>query len=140
VPVVGKLGEGETGQCYKEGEGEAEAMIRTFVQTREFSKCWDRLGFTDDELRLLELEIMKAPKMWPVIQGTGKLRKMRFAFPNRGKSGSVRVCYVDFDRLGFTYLITIYSKNEKDTLSMQECNNIRKVIEALEQSLAGGRK
>jgi len=114
-------------------------MIRTFVQTHEFSKCWDRLGFTDNELRLLELEIMKAPKRWPVIQGTGKLRKMRFAFPHRGKSGSVRVCYVDFDKSGVTYLITVYPKNEKDTLSVQECDNIKKLISILEQNLAGGR-
>ena len=115
-------------------------MLRTFVQTREFSKCWDRLGFTDNELRALELEILKAPKAWPVIQGTGKLRKMRFAFPNRGKSGSVRVCYVDFDKWGVTYLITVYSKNEKESLSAQECNNIKKLVELLEQNLIGGRR
>ena len=115
-------------------------MIRTFIQTHEFSKCWDKLGFTDNELRLLEIDIMRTPKGWPVIQGTGKLRKMRFAFPNRGKSGSVRVCYVDFDVWGITYLITVYPKNEKDSLSMKECNNIRKAIEALEASLSGGKR
>ena len=115
-------------------------MLRTFIQTHEFSKCWDGLGFTDNELRLLELEIMKKPKGWPVIPGTGKLRKMRFAFPHRGKSGSVRVCYVDFDVWGVTYLITVYPKNEKDSLSMQECKNIKRLIEALEQALAGGRR
>lgn len=29
-----------------------------------------------DDLRRLELEIMKNPQVGPVIQGTGKLRKM----------------------------------------------------------------
>lgn len=34
-------------------------MIRTFIQTTEFSRNWDKLGFSDDDLRLLELDIMK---------------------------------------------------------------------------------
>lgn len=36
-------------------------MTRTFIQTTEFSRNWDRLGFDDDDLRLLELDIMKHP-------------------------------------------------------------------------------
>jgi hypothetical protein len=39
---------------------------------------------------------MENPKKYPVIKGTGRLRKGRVVFENRGKSGSVRVCYVDF--------------------------------------------
>ena len=30
-------------------------MTRTFIQTNEFSKNWDSLGFNDEDLRLLEL-------------------------------------------------------------------------------------
>ena len=69
-------------------------MTRTFIQTAEFSKCWDYLGLDDDDLRRLEYEILSNPKAGPVIRGTGKLRKMRFAFDGRGKSRSARVCYV----------------------------------------------
>lgn len=72
-------------------------MQRTFIQTLEFEKNWETLGFSDDNLRKLEQEILKHPKTGKVIRGTGKLRKMRFAFEHRGKSGSVRVCYVDFE-------------------------------------------
>lgn len=52
-------------------------MIRTFIQTTEFSRNWDKLGFSDDDLRLLELDIMKHPDKYPVMQGTGGLRKAR---------------------------------------------------------------
>ncbi len=31
-------------------------MTRTFIQTNEFSKNWDILGFDDEDLRLLELK------------------------------------------------------------------------------------
>jgi hypothetical protein len=110
-------------------------MTRTFVQTKEFSKNWDRLGFKDSDLRRLELELIKNPEKYPVIQGTGGLRKMRFAFENEGKSGGVRVCYVDFVIEETIYLITLYPKNEKDNLSKEERNNIKKMIELLRKSL-----
>ena len=71
-------------------------MTRTFIQTDEFSRNWDEFGFTDDDLRRLEFDIMMNPHKYPVMQGTGGLRKARFAFKHHGKSGGVRVCYVDF--------------------------------------------
>ena len=112
-------------------------MTRTFIQTDEFIKNWERLGLTDDDLRRLELEIMKNPQVGPVIQGTGKLRKMRFAFEYKGKSGSSRVCYVDFLIHETVYLITVYPKNEKDNLSKAERNEIKKFIDILEKRLGG---
>lgn len=53
------------------------------------------------------------------MQGTGGLRKVRFALENRGKSGSVRVVYVDFVVYETIYLITAYTKNEKTILVNQ---------------------
>lgn len=50
-------------------------MIRTFIQTREFSRNWDELGFDDEDLRMLELDIMNNPQKYPVMKGTGGLRK-----------------------------------------------------------------
>lgn len=110
-------------------------MTRTFIQTDEFSFRWDALGFNDDDLRRLEFDIMMKHDKYPVIQGTGGLRKARFAFEHRGKSGGVRVCYVDFVIKETIYLITVYSKNEKDNLSKDEKNEIRKLIDVLEKSI-----
>lgn len=110
-------------------------MTRTFVQTKEFSKNWDELGFNDDDLRKLEIDIMSNPTKYPVMQGTGGLRKARYAIENKGKSGGVRVCYVDFVFAETIYLITVYPKNEKDNLSKAERNEIKKVIEILESTL-----
>ena len=113
-------------------------MTRTFIQTNEFVRNWERLGFTDDDLRKLELELLQKPCVGSVIKGTGKLRKMRFAFQNRGKRGSVRICYVDFAPYKAIYLITVYPKNEKDNLTKEECNEIKKLIELLEHNLQQG--
>ncbi|MBQ6814436.1 MAG: type II toxin-antitoxin system RelE/ParE family toxin [Lachnospiraceae bacterium] len=110
-------------------------MIRTFVQTREFTKKWEELGYDDSDLRKLEFELIKNPDGYPVIRGTGGLRKMRFAKDNSGKSGGVRVCYVDFVIKETIYLITVYPKSEKDNLSFAERNEIKKMIKLLEENL-----
>lgn len=110
-------------------------MTRTFIQTSEFVKNWQALGFTDNDLRRLELELLKKTNAGAVMQGTGGLRKMRFAFEGTGKSGSARVCYVDFVTHETIYLITAYPKNKKDNLSKEERNEIKKLIQALETSL-----
>ncbi len=62
-------------------------MVRTFIQTREFSRNWDKLGFKDEDLRKLELELLENSDLHPVIKGTGGLRKIRIPFANEGKSG-----------------------------------------------------
>jgi hypothetical protein len=110
-------------------------MTRTFIQTQEFSQQWRALGFDDEDLRHLELMIMQNPEVGVVMQGTGGLRKMRFAYEGRGKSGSVRVCYVDFVSLDTVYLVTAFSKNQQANLSKAERNNVKKVIETLRKEI-----
>ena len=100
-----------------------------------FDKQWREMGLDDNDLQALQIELLKDPQIGSVIKGTGKLRKMRFAFPNRGKSGSSRVLYVDFVLAETIYLIFAYPKNEKDNLTDEERNNIKKMIEKIEQSL-----
>ena len=101
----------------------------------EFDKRWRELGLTDNDLKSLQEELTVNPFKGDVIQGTGGLRKIRFAFENRGKSSSVRVCYVDFVVYERIYLITAYSKNEKDNLSKSERNEVKKLIKLLEDSI-----
>ena len=49
--------------------------------------------------------------------------------------GSVRVCYIDFVVKERIYLITAYPKNKKENLSKEECNEIKKLVKLLEESL-----
>ena len=79
-----------------------------------FDKQWRAMGLDDNDLQALQIELLKDPQIGSVIKGTGKLRKMRFAFPNRGKSGSSRVLYVDFVLAETIYLIFAYPKNENE--------------------------
>lgn len=110
-------------------------MKRKFVMMPVFDKQWRDMGLNDDDLQNLQAELLSNPQIGRVIKGTGKLRKMRFALPNKGKSGSSRVLYVDFVLAETIYLIFAYPKNEKDDLTDEERNNIKKMIDKLEQSL-----
>ena len=112
-------------------------MTREFVITKEFDKNWKDMGLTDNDLKILQQELILNPQKGDVIQGTSGLRKLRIAFENRGKSGSGRVCYVDFAVYEKIYLITAYPKNEKENLSKSERNAISEMIKQLERALKG---
>lgn len=77
--------------------------------------------------------MLENPKIGAVIQGTGRLRKMRYGIENRGKSHSVRVCYVDFEIHEKIFLVMVFAKNEIENLSQAEKISIKKLIERLEK-------
>lgn len=110
-------------------------MTRIFVELPSFRAAWKELGLTDRDLRRLQEELLANPKVGSVMQGTGGIRKMRFAFENRGKSGSIRVIYVDFEIREKLYLLTAYPKNVKDNLSKAERNSLKQLVEILEHEL-----
>ena len=105
--------------------------------TKEFDKNWKTMNLTDSDLKALQEELILNPTKGDLMQGTGGLRKLRIAFEGKGKSGSGRVCYVDFAVFDKIYLITAYPKNEKDNLSKAERNAIANMIAQLEKSLKG---
>lgn len=106
-------------------------MVRTFYEMKHFTKKWQDLGFTDDELSQLQQVLLENPKAGDVMKGTGGLRKVRFAFPGSGKSGSVRVCYIDIEGVLEIHLIDVFAKNEKENLSKAERNAILIVVEQI---------
>ncbi len=110
-------------------------MTRTFVELRIFRTRWKAMGLDDGDLLRLQEELLADPKVGAVMKGTGGVRKMRFAFQNRGKSGSVRVIYVDFEVYEKIFLITAYTKEEKDNLSDSERAEIKQLIKVLENQL-----
>lgn len=89
----------------------------------------------DDDLRRLQKELLQNPKTGDMIRGTGRLRKMRFAFEHRGKSGSTRVCYVDFEIKEVIYLLAVFAKNEQENLTKEERSILKKKIDILENMI-----
>lgn len=50
-----------------------EILNRTFIETDFFTKKWFKLGFTEDDLALLQNQLMKNPDIAPIMEGTGIL-------------------------------------------------------------------
>ena len=110
-------------------------MTRAFVERPSFRNAWKSLGLADGDFRRLQEELLADPRLGSVMQGTGGVRKMRFALENQGKSGSVRIIYVDFVIHEKLYLLTAYPKSEKDNLTKAERNELKKLVEILEAEL-----
>lgn len=106
---------------------------REFIHGKKFDEQWKSLNLNDDNLKELQTILLKNPKIGAVIQGTGRLRKMRYSYGNRGKSHCARVCYVDFEINGAIFLVMVFAKNEMENLSKAERNNIKQMIERLEK-------
>ena len=111
-------------------------MKREFIETPSFTKRWYDLGFDDEDLAELQTLLINNSEAGVIVSGTGGLRKIRYSFKGRGKSGSSRVCYVDFASYEKTYLIQVFSKNEKSNLTDNEKNSIKKVISLLKTDIS----
>jgi hypothetical protein len=96
--------------------------LLSFIELRPFARRWEQLGLSDLELEALQVAIMLRPKSGDVIEGTGGLRKMRFALSGagKGKSGGLRVCYAYIEEVATVILATVYQKGEKDDLDKDE--------------------
>lgn len=115
-----------------------EDLSRIFVELPSFMARWKALGLNDDDLLRLELDLLADPKVGAVLKGTGGVRKVRFAFENRGKSGSIRVIYIDFEIYEKIFLLTAYAKAGQDNLSKAERNDLKQLVEILELDLEKG--
>jgi len=110
-------------------------MTRIFVELPSFRSEWKKLGLNEADLQKLQEELLANPTVGKMMAETGGVRKMRFAFEHRGKSGSIRVIYIDFEIHEKIFLLTAYQKNEKDNLSKSERNELKKLVRILEKQL-----
>jgi hypothetical protein len=95
-------------------------MIREFIETPVFRKCWENAGLSDADLRSLQQFLLMNPDAGVVIQGTSGLRKIRVPASGRGKRGGGRVIYKDFVWAGKIFLFFLLLKNEEEDLSFEQ--------------------
>lgn len=92
----------------------------------------------DDAFRALQMMLMQTPDAGDVIQGTGGLRKVRFADERRqkGKRGGIRVIYYWWSGGAQFWLFTLYGKDVQDNLSAAQ----KKVLKSLLDTEVNARK
>jgi hypothetical protein len=111
--------------------------LLTFIELRYFTRRWEQLDLADLDLEALQVVLMLQPKGGDVIEGTGGLRKMRFApaGSGRGRSGGLRVCYAYVEEVATVVLALVYQKGEKDDLDADEKAALAAAIGQVRQAL-----
>lgn len=107
------------------------------VEFEPFASQWRALDLEDDDLHVLQLVILRDPDGGDVVPGTNGLRKIRFAKPGsgRGKSGGVRVYYLNALEYGHLILWAVLSKSERSDLTKADRNAIAKRVTAIKEFL-----
>lgn len=105
-------------------------MLITIVELPEYIRRAERL-LDEEERNNLIYFLSTHPKAGVVLQGTGGIRKLRWARKGKGKSGGVRLIYFFYDEEAPLFMLTIFGKGEKDNLSKSERNELAKLVKLL---------
>jgi hypothetical protein len=96
-----------------------------------YVRAMTAMGLDEEDMREVEASIRAAPQRHPVVKGLRGARKARFARPGMGKRGGGRTIYyvaISPDRI---YMLTAYSKNERDDLSEDQRRAIIRALESI---------
>jgi len=110
-------------------------MVREFVYTQKFDREWRSIGLNDEDLLLLELFLLENPTAGRIMQGTGGIRKLRWALPDSGKSGGIRVLYIDFIVSEKICIFDLFPKAEKGNLTQTEKTALKQIVKAIGEEL-----
>jgi len=105
-------------------------MLITVVELPEYIKRAKEI-LSQDERDDLLYYLSSNPKAGNLIQGTGGVRKLRWASKGKGKSGGSRTIYFYYNETIPLFLLTIFGKNEKANLSKSEQNELAKLVKEL---------
>jgi len=99
-----------------------------FIEAPAFTKyVYEYLS--EDEYLGLQSFLLQYPEAGNIVPGSGGVRKIRWAMSGRGKSGGVRVIYYFKRQDDEIWLLTIYSKSERENIPAHVLRQIAKEIE-----------
>ena len=101
-----------------------------FIETPTFTRLLLDL-LSDDEYRFLQNILVENPERGDVLKGGGGIRKLRYSLSGLGKSGGVRVIYYWMREDEQVYMLLIYPKSKKDTLTDRETALLREFVKEL---------
>ncbi|EBP8164499.1 addiction module toxin RelE [Salmonella enterica] len=104
-----------------------------FVETSVFTRECKSL-LTDDEYKEFQTHLLLDPEAGSIIVGTGGCRKVRWARQGTGKSSGIRAIYYYYNPAGRLYMLLVYPKSEKDSLSAAEKNQLKAVVSIFKES------
>ncbi|WP_198328180.1 type II toxin-antitoxin system RelE/ParE family toxin [Methylovulum psychrotolerans] len=103
------------------------AMLTTVTELPEYIRRADEL-LNEAERKSVIDYLAAYPQAGDLMEGTGGIRKLRWARGGKGKSGGVRVIYYYHDQRIPLYLLTVFGKNEKSNITKSERNGLAKLV------------
>jgi hypothetical protein len=102
----------------------------TVVETAEFLRHATKLMADSDREELVAF-VGANPEVGQIIQGTGGVRKTRWAREGMGRRGGTRVVYYYHNERLPLFLLSAYAKNRKANISKAERNAMKRLIQIL---------
>ena len=99
-----------------------------FIETRLFTKLLSDY-LSDDEYRGLQAYLIQKPDAGGIVRSSGGVRKVRWSREGGGKSGGVRVIYYWEKSESEIWMLTIYAKSERATISGPDLKRIWEAID-----------
>jgi mRNA-degrading endonuclease RelE of RelBE toxin-antitoxin system len=107
--------------------------MQTVVETPSYLADAERLFSLEERMAIVD-RLAADPKCGVVIPGSGGLRKVRFGFGARGKSGGARIIYLFSGESLPVFVLAVFAKNEKANLSAAERNALAKFVTEIVES------
>ena len=100
----------------------------SFIETKLFSQIREDY-LPDDEYARLQSALIDRPERGALIPGSGGVRKLRWSGSGRGKRGGIRVIYYNKVRDGVLFMLTIYAKNEDESIPAHVLRRIKEEVD-----------
>ena len=101
--------------------------MQTVVETPSYLADAERLFSPVERMAVVD-RLAADPRCGVVIPGSGGLRKVRFGFGARGKSGGARIIYLFSGESLPVFILAVFAKNEKSDLPAAERNALAKMV------------
>jgi mRNA-degrading endonuclease RelE of RelBE toxin-antitoxin system len=105
----------------------AYSAVMRFVETPVFTRELRR-WLDDEHYRALQNALLFRPEQGAVIRGSGGLRKLRWAGPDTGKRGGLRVIYYWATAEEAIFMLFIYSKGEQGDLTPSQVKILGRLV------------
>ena len=105
-------------------------IVITIAETQQYQRKARKLLSSGEQSELITY-LSTNPKAGVLIEDTGGIRKLRWRKSGRGKSAGVRVIYYYHSEIMPLFLLTVFGKNERASLSMQEKHTLAKSVKQL---------
>ena len=109
--------------------------MHTVIETNAYLAAADDAGMSEEERAGIVSMIAANPSVGSVMPGCGGARKLRVRKPGTGKSGGYRVITYYAGDAFPAFLLTVFGKGEKDTLTQDERNGLAKSTKTLTDAL-----